>query len=167
MIRNSDDAFSRHYCALNFRGLTSFACLSLFQSLSFFRAEALQISRPVLHYEVFKVPLCFRHQGSSALRRLLMSVSATASLFYANYPLLSTLFLNFFEKVFVLIPVLFVNRFEDSFCTAVCEEKPGFRPACFLIVRRGSTLPSRVRLPSPVWLPPRSSGRPARLRYLP
>ena len=25
---------SRHYCALNFRGLTSFACLSLFQSLS-------------------------------------------------------------------------------------------------------------------------------------
>jgi len=47
----------RHYCALNFRGLTSFR-LFVFVSKSFnFRALALVISRPVLHYEVFNVPL--------------------------------------------------------------------------------------------------------------
>ena len=72
----------RHYCALNFRGLTSFACLSFSFKVFHFQGFSPFNSRPVLHYEVFKVPLCF---------------SATASLLYENGYLRSTLFLIFFK----------------------------------------------------------------------
>ena len=75
---------SRHYCALNFRGLTSFACLSLFKVFEF--SELCSVfSRPVLHYEVFMVLLRF---------------SATASLLYIRFRNLSTSYFDFFGLIF-------------------------------------------------------------------
>ena len=71
-------------------------CLFVFVSKSFkFQGLDPVFSRPVLHYEVFKVPLRFRLQGSSATRRFLKSVSATASLLYICDLCLSTSFFIF------------------------------------------------------------------------
>jgi len=78
---------SRHYCVSRiFRGLTSFACLSFVLDLSFLSFSLLKL-RPVLHYEVFKVPLCF---------------SATACLVYTAHSFLSRAFLDFFKSFFAL-----------------------------------------------------------------
>ena len=57
--------YASYYCALNFRGLTSFACLSFLSKSFIFRAFRPVNSRPVLHYEVFKVPLCCSATASS------------------------------------------------------------------------------------------------------
>jgi hypothetical protein len=78
----------RHYCALNFRGLTSFACLSFSFKVFHFQGFSPFNSRPVLHYEVFKVPLCF---------------SATACLVYTTQSFLSRTFSEFFKFFFVLL----------------------------------------------------------------
>ena len=84
----------RHYCALNFRGLTSFACLSFSFKVFHFQGFLPFNSRPVLHYEVFKVPLRF---------------SATASLLYIPPYVLSTQNLNFFALISKQIVTLLIG----------------------------------------------------------
>ena len=99
VFRNSDDARLRHYCALNFRGLTSFACLSFCFKVFLFKGQSPLISRPVLHYEVFKVPLRF---------------SATACLVYATQRSLSRTFSEFFKFFFALFQCCMQRTLPDG-----------------------------------------------------
>ena len=69
---------------LELSGTNKFLLVCLFFQISLFEALLLNL-RPVLHYEVFNVPLRF---------------SATACLVYTSFSSLSIPFLKFFEKVF-------------------------------------------------------------------
>ena len=101
----------RHYCALNFRGLTSFACLSFSFKVFHFQGFSPFNSRPVLHYEVFKVPLRF---------------SATALLVYTAQSFLSRTFLEFFKFFFA------PDRAAAALGLLVCLKNQGHCLPCFL-----------------------------------
>ena len=87
VFRNSDDAFRVIIVCLEIEWDNKFCLFVLFTRSFILKDISFVISRPVLHYEVFKVPLCF---------------SATALLIYSVPHFLSRGFLELFKFFFDL-----------------------------------------------------------------